>query len=180
MAKSDKKKFEKDTRLLLERISDMVKPSKNGKFKFRKSSRKIVKNIKRNCCHWLLVKGKAETTVQACPDRPGYWKCGICKAEFPMAPFVKRKEPGEKDYTPGYTEVFDDALGAVNQILLWETGLGGNKDDLRTMLELKRYLPKMLKIAKHVPKIIEKRTQKDNRNTGANVFDMYNGWNYRR
>lgn len=197
MASTNKKKLDKDLRLLLERITDMVKPTKSGKFKIRKGSRKIVKSIKRNCCHWILVKNKAETTVQEDPRNPNNWKCGICQASFKKAPYLLSRnpnfnpndcdedneflEPGDEGYTPDYNYIFDEALEATNQILLWEVGMGGNKEDLKIMLTLKRYLPKMKRLSNRVYKAFSTRSSnKKNKERGADTFDMYRGFMHNR
>lgn len=63
MAKKKSKKIEKETRLLIESISDVLK-KKGDRYKFKTGKKKVVRKMKRSCPHWIIRKGKEDPTLQ--------------------------------------------------------------------------------------------------------------------
>lgn len=170
MAKKSKK-VEKETRRLMEGISDLVK-KKGDRYRFKTKKKKVIKKVQRTCVHWIIKKGKEIPTVIHDPDRPGYWKCTLCGASWPV-------KPGElKDYQA----TISGALEMVNQMQFWSVKLGGDADDTKMFLRLKEALPRMEKVSKHILKLVNKRDAYENNRKNSDAlaqFDAYSGFNYR-
>lgn len=174
MAKS--KKVEKETRRLMESISDLIKKKGDGRYKFKSKSKKVIKKVKKSCVHWIFRKGKEVPTVMKDPDRPGYWKCKICGASFPIKPL---DSDGNRT---GYEIETDHMLELVNQMQFWSVKLGGDAEDTKMFIKLKEQLPRFKKVSKQIMKRVNKREEyeKDKRKSDSmSQFDAYSGFNYR-
>ena len=172
MAKS---KIEKETKRLMEAMSDLVK-KKGDHYKFRSKKKKIVKKVKKTCVHWIIRKGKPVPTVIHDPERPGYWKCAICGASFPIKPL--QSENGHN----AYAEETDKMLSLVNQMQFWSVKLGGDADDTKMFIKPKQLLPQFSKVSKQILKHVNKREEYENnrkKSDAMSQFDMYSGFNYR-
>lgn len=166
-----KNKVEKETRKLMESISDLVK-KKGDRYKFKSKKKKLVKEVKKTCVHWIIRKGKEVPTVEESPNNPGYWRCKICGAEFPIKP-VELNEYHANIY---------QTLAYVNQMQFLSVKLGGDADDTKMFIQLKKLLPKFAKASKNIIKASNKRQQwEDNRKKSDSMsqFDSYSGFNYR-
>lgn len=164
------KKVEKETRRLMESVADLVKRKGNG-YKFKHKSKKKIRQVKRICPHWIIRKGENCPTVIADPDRPGYWKCKICKTSFKVKP----------DPLNEYYEVADRFLEQVNQLQFWSVSMGGDKDDTEMFLRLRSLVPRYCKVAKQIHKRVNQRDAYENnrnRTDALAAFDMYQGFNY--
>lgn len=169
-------KVEKETRRLMESIGDLVKKKGDGSYKFKTKNNKVIKQVKRTCVHWIPRNNKDCPTVVQDPDRPGHWKCRICQASFPIVP-LKSDHPKKTQYELDAQHM----LELVNQIQFWAVELGGDADDTKMFLRLKRDLPRFGKVAKHILKRVNDRNKfEDNRSRtdAMSQFDAY-GINYR-
>lgn len=168
MAKS--KKIEKETRRLIETVTDCVK-KKGDRYKFKSKNKKAVKKIKKTCVHWIYRKGKEYPTTVVDPNRPGYWKCMICGASFPVAP----------DTDEAVRNAADKFLEYVNQMQFFSVKLGGDADDTKMFIDLKRNIPRFIKVAREIRKCVYKRQAFEENRANANSmaqFDMYSNFNY--
>lgn len=168
MAKS--KKVEKETRKLIESVSDMVKKKGTG-YKFKTKNKKTVKRIKKTCVHWIYRKGKEVPTLAPHPTKSGWWQCTVCQAGFPIKPLTAEQ----------YEEAVNHTLALVNQIQFYAVKLGGDADDTRMFLRMKKDLPDFIKVSKRVSKKINQKEKFErNRANGTSMsqFDMYNGFGY--
>lgn len=169
MAKS--KKVEKETRRLIEGISDHVK-KKGDKYRFKTKNKKLIKRVKKQCPHWIIRKGEPTPTVIRDPDRPGYWKCTICGASWPI-------KPGENQE---YQETVQRMLELVNQIQFWGVKLGGDADDTKMFLKLKELLPRFEKVSRQIVKHVNKRNLWETNRQNTDIleqFSAYASFNYR-
>lgn len=165
------KKVEKETRRLMEGITDLVK-KKGDRYKFKSKNKKLVKKVKKTCVHWIIRKGKEVPTVVHDPERTGYWKCTICGASFPIKPVT------HDDYV-GTTK---QMLEFVNQMQFWSIKLGGDADDTKMFIRLKEALPRFEKVSKQILKRVNQREAFDKNREHSDVmsqFDAYSGFNYR-
>ena len=177
MAKS--KKVEKETRRLIEGISDLVKKSnKSGKYKFKSKSKKVRKKVMKTCVHWIMRKGKETPTVSKDPEKPDMWRCSICGARFPIKPLMI--DDGTK--RNGYEIKTDEVLGLVNQMQFWSVKLGGDADDTKMFIKLKELLPRFAKVSRQILKRVNKREEYEKNRSHSDVmsqFDDYSGgFNY--
>lgn len=166
-----KNKVEKETRKLIEAMSDLVK-KKGDRYKFKSKKKKLVKQAKKTCVHWIMRKGKEVPTVIESPTNPGYWRCKICGAEFPIKP----AELSE------YNSTINQTLAYVNQMQFLSVKLGGDAEDTKMFIQLKKLLPKFGKATKNIIKTANKRQQwEDNRKKTDTMsqFESYSGFNYR-
>lgn len=169
MAKS--KKVEKETRRLMETVADLVK-KKGDRYKFKSKNKKVIKKVKRSCVHWIMRKGKEVPVVIQDPDHPGNWVCTICGASWPITP--------EKPEV--YQESTDQMAAFVNQMQFWSVKLGGDAEDTKMFLRLKRDLPRFQKVSKQILKRVNQREtwEKNRQRSDAMAqFDAYSGFNYR-
>lgn len=170
MAKQSKK-VEKETRRLIEGITDLVK-KKGDKYKFKSKNKKIVKKVKKTCVHWIIRKGKPQPTLVHDPDVPGNWKCTICGASFPIRPLDNDE----------YSEIISRATALVNQMQFWSVKLGGDASDTKMFIRLKENLPRLEKVSKQIIKRLNKREFLENNKNKSDVmaqFSVYDGFNYR-
>lgn len=170
MAKKSKK-VEKETRRLMEGIADLVK-KKGDRYKFKSKSKKVIKKVKKTCVHWIMRKGKEVPTVIHHPTKPGYWKCTICGAEFPVKP--EKRE--------AYENNCNTMLEAINQIQFWAVKLGGDAEDTKMFLRLKSDLGRFQKCSKHILKAIDKRSAMEANRKKSDMlsqFDSYSSFNYK-
>ena len=170
MAKKNKK-VEKETRRLMESVTDLVK-KKGDRYKFKSKNKKKIKQVKKTCVHWIIRKGKEVPTVVHDPERNGYWKCTICGASFPITPISNAE----------YTNTCNNMLELVNQMQFWSVKLGGNADDTKMFIRLRESIPRFQKASKHILKIVNKRDAWDKNRENSDVmsqFDAYSGYNYR-
>lgn len=171
MAKS--KKIEKETRKLIESISEMVK-KKDGRYKFKTKNKKAVKKIKKTCVHWIIRKGKEVPTVVS--DGNGKWRCALCGATFPIKPLDTLNGKS------AYEAEAEHMLELVNQIQFWSVKLGGDADDTKMFIKLKELLPRYAKVSAQIIKRVNKREEYENNKHRADVmsqFDSWSGFNYR-
>lgn len=169
MAKKSKK-IEKETRRLIEAVGDLVK-KKGDHYKFKSKKKKDIKKVKTYCVHWIIRKGKENPTLKLDPNRPGYWRCTICGASFPIKP-----APVDE-----YDKTWNQALEFVNQLQFWSVKLGGDSEDTKMFLRLKKDLPRMRKVSKQIVKRINQReAYEKNREKSDSMsqFDAYSGFNY--
>lgn len=169
MAKS--KKVEKETRRLIETVTDCVK-KKGDRYKFKSKNKKAVKKIKKSCVHWIFRKGKEVPTVIPDPANPNNWKCMICGATFPVAP----EEEG------AYHVAANNLLQLVNQMQFFSVKLGGDKEDTKMFLDLKRNIPRFVKVSRQIRKRVCQREAFEKNRANANAmsqFDIYSCFNYR-
>lgn len=171
MAKKSKK-IEKETRRLIEGITDLVK-KKGNKYKFKTKNKKQIKRVKRTCPHWNIRKGKEIPTVVRDKDRPDHWRCIICGATWPVS--------------PGKAEDYDrrvaKMLEHVNQIQFWAVKLGGDAEDTKMFLKLKELLPRFAKVSKQVVKQVNKKNLWETNRQNTDIlsqFDAYASFNYRQ
>lgn len=169
MAKKSKK-IEKETRQLIEAVSDLIKKKGDG-YKFKSKKKKEVKKVKTHCVHWIMRKGKETPVLQLDPARPGYWKCRLCGASMPIKPAQQEQ----------YDHAYDQALEYVNQLMFWSVKLGGDAEDTKMFLRLKKDLPRMKKVSRQIVKRINQReAYEKNREKSDSMsqFDAYSGFNY--
>lgn len=182
MAKS--KKIEKETRRLIESVSDCIK-KKGNRYKFKTKNKKTIKKIKKSCVHWTYKKNKETPTLIKNPDRPSYWLCTICGASFPIRPLVDyQPDPEEKPdlWINPYEEKVNEVVELVNQIQFYSVKLGGDASDTKMFLELKKDLPRFVKVARQVVKQVNKREKLERNRANASAmsqFDIYSGFQYK-
>lgn len=170
MAKKRSKKIDKETRKIIEAVSDLVKKKGNDTFKI-KAKKKQAKKIKMTCAHWIIHKGKECQTVTFNPENNEEWICNICHKTFPIKPL----EPEQ------YDEVCRQFLQIVDQAFFYSVKLGGNGDDTKVFEILKKTVPQFNKIVKNEMKILDKRFKAsavDNKKD-MNQFNAYAGLNIR-
>lgn len=168
MAKS---KVEKETRKLMEAVSDLVK-KKGDRYKFKSKKKKLRKEVKKTCVHWIIRKGKEVPTVLEASNNPGNWECKICSAQFPIKPAELIE----------YQNVIRQTLAYVNQMQFLSVKLGGDADDTKMFIQLRRLLPKFEKACAHILKAANKRQKwEDNRKKSdvMSQFGNYSGFNYK-
>lgn len=175
-------KVEKETRRLMEGITDLVK-RKGDRYKFKSKNKKIVRKVKKTCVHWIIRKGKECPTVIHDPEHPGNWKCTICGASFPIRPLDITNDPNDPAHMINpYENETDHLLQLVNQMMFYSVKLGGDSDDTKMFVSLKQMLPKFSKASKQIVKRINQREAwEKNRERGdvMSQFDAYSGINYR-
>lgn len=175
MAKKSKK-VEKETRRLMEGISDLIK-KRGDKYKFKSKNKKVVKKVKRTCPHWIIRKGKEQPTVVHDSNNPTQWKCLICGATFPIKPLE-----GD-DKRNGYEIEVNRMLGLVNQMQFWSVKLGGDAEDTKMFIRLKENLPRFAKVSKQILKRVNQREEYENNRAKGDVmaqFDAYSGFGYKQ
>lgn len=173
MAKKSKK-IEKETRRLMESISDLVKKKGGDRYKFKSKNKKVVKKVKRTCVHWIIRKGKEVPTVTHSEN--GMWKCAICGAEFPIRPV----DP--VNGMNGYEWETKKMLQLINQMQFFGVKLGGDAEDTKMFIKLKELLPRFSKVSKQILKRVNKREEYENNRKRSDVmsqFDAYSGFNYK-
>lgn len=171
MAKKKSKKIEKETRRLIEGISDLVK-KKGDKYKFRTGKKKQIREIKKTCAHWIIRKGKEYPTVINDPDNGHNWKCTICGASFPVAPESKDKN----------SALIKEMLGRINQLGFYMVQMGGDADDTKVILRLKKDLLRFDKMQKNISKQLDKRRiyeENRDRSDTLSQFGSFAGFNYK-
>ena len=169
MAKKSKR-VEKETRRLIESVTDCVK-KKGDRYKFKTKNKKVVKKIKKSCVHWIYRKGKEVPTVIQDPNRPGYWKCMICQKSFPIKP----------DQAIDYKNAVDKILEYTDQMQFYSVRLGGDAEDTKMFLSLKKNLPRFEKVSRQILKRVNQREafEKNRANGDAmSQFDIYNSFSY--
>lgn len=179
MAKKSKK-IEKETRRLIEGISDLVK-KKGDRYKFKTKSKKAIKKIKKQCPHWVIQKGKERPTVFVDPMNSKNWKCSICGASFPIRPAKIEKDADGVVYNE-YEIKSRQTLALVNQIQFWSVKLGGDATDTKMFLRLRNDLVRFEKVARQVVKQVNKRQAMDRNRENTDImqqFNAYAGFNYK-
>lgn len=171
MAKKKSKKIEKETRRLIEGVSDLVKRKGSG-YKFRTGKKKQVREIKKTCAHWIIRKGKEHPTVIVDPENGHNWKCTICNASFPIAPYSKEDN----------TDLFMTTLARINQLAFYAVQMGGDADDTKVFLRLKKDIVRLEKMQKNITKqLLKRQDYEENRNKADNLaqFGSFAGFNYK-
>ena len=171
-----KSKIEKQTRRIISAISDMVK-KKDGRYKFKTKKKKLIKKAKATCVHWIIRKGKEHPTLKQDQNDPTFWRCSICGCKFPIQPL-------KKDYPKHnpYHDKVEEMLGLVNQIQFYAVKLGGDAEDTKMFLRLRKDLPQFSKVAKQVLKRVEQRNEYENNRNKNNVmsqFGNYSSYSYK-
>lgn len=170
MSKKKSRKIEKETRKLIDGITDLVKKKGDG-YKFKSKKKKQIKKVKRTCVHWIIRKGKEMPTLV--PDtNPANWKCTICGATFPVRPGTPEE----------YKQLAEQFLAQINQLQFWSVKMGGDSEDTKLFLRLKDMVPRYVKIAKNILKAVNKRQEWEDRKSKSDSlsqFDGYGGFNYR-
>lgn len=164
-------KIEKETRRVIEGISELVK-YKGDRYKFRTKNKKTIKKIRRTCVHWVIRKHKELPSLVRDTRIPGNWKCSICNVSFPIKPFTRDE----------YDEIINRTLMTVNQIQFWAVSLGGDAEDTKMFLNLKRDLPRFEKVCHQVLKQVNKRQSLEENRENSDImsrFDAYAGFNYK-
>lgn len=183
MAKKNKK-IEKETRRLIEGISDLVK-KKGDRYKFKTKNKKAVKKIRKTCPHWTIYKGKEIPTTNVDTEDPTMWRCAICGEKFPIRPARIEKvvdDAGRVTVYNEYDEVISQQLSLVNQIQFWSVKLGGDEDDTKMFLRLRSDLARFSKVARQVVKQVNKRQAMDRNRENTDVmsqFNAYAGFHYK-
>ena len=170
-----RKLYSKDTWDLMSSISKMIKPDpSNEKFKWKKGySKKNIKRIKRECPHWYInKKNHAVSALMVDNEREGYAVCRICGAKFPTSilsygEYIAR--------TRAFLEI-------VNQIEFWDVeATGGHKSSMNTYMALRHYIPRFLKSAKNIGKVVNKKNKTEatiEARKNSRPFRMHAGtWN---
>jgi hypothetical protein len=168
---SKKNQIEKETRRLIEGISDLVK-KKGEVYKFRTKKKKQIRRIKRTCVHWTIRKGKPIPCLTKDSSNDTNWRCSICNAVFPISPM------DEDDFN----KVSSQMLGHVNQAQMIGVKMGGDAEDTKLFLRLRGDLPRFQKIrnriVKRATKIQHLEEQKNNSDS-LSQFDSFSGYTYR-
>lgn len=146
------KNIEKETRRLIESISDLLKHREGG-YKFKGAKKKTIKEMKRNCPHWVIRKGVECPAVEELPNSPGYWTCKICGKKFRIKPFTENE----------YDQLCESFLGVVNQLFFLSVKMGGDSSDTKVFLKMKELIPKLNKIARNEIKQFNKREEFERR-----------------
>lgn len=170
MAKRSKK-IEKETRRLIESISDLVR-KKDNQYKFRGTKKKEVRQIKRTCVHWIIRKGKEYPAVEERPESPGFWTCKICGKNFRIKPFTPEE----------YHQINETYLSVVNQCFFYSVKMGGDASDTKVMVRLKELVPKFDKISRVMMKQLNKRQEYEDRRRQSDQgsqFGSFSSFNYR-
>ena len=175
-----KTKIEKETRRLIEGISDLIK-KKGDRYKFKTKSKKDIKKIKRQCPHWVIRKGKERPATFIDPTNPSNWKCAICGQSFPIMPARIEKDDDGNVYNE-YIDSAEKTLRLVNQIQFWSVKLGGDATDTKMFLRLRNDLVRFEKVSRQVVKQVNKRQAMDRNKEKTDVmsqFNAYAGFNYK-
>ena len=169
--KKNAKKVERETRRLIESISELGK-YKNNDFKFNKKvKKKTVNAAKRNCLHYYSKNGRIIPTMTQAGSAPGFRKCRICGAQFKITP------PSEENI-----DIMNATfLSEVDRVAFSAVACGGNKDDLKVCLAIKAALYKFNKIDRNVSKIMRKRSEFQTKREKSPIddnFHSYAGYDY--
>lgn len=174
MAKKNKARIDKNTRKIIENISDLISKRKNGDGFKIKAKGKQVKQIKRTCAHWMFRKGKLLPAVAVSNEIKGELKCLICGKTFP-----------ENSLTPEEANDMCRAfLQMVDQAFFFSVKMGGDASDAKIFETLKRVVPRFNKIynneMKHLNKFIKQEQQRKENLDGLNQFDAYGSLRFKR
>ena len=175
MAKK-KSSIEKNTRKVIEATSEMIK-LRGGKVKWRKKlKKKQIRLAQMSCFHWIIRNGNASPALIQDENRPGYWTCRICHRSFPIKPLSITDDNPEP-----YVKATNDMLEVVNQIAFWSVRLGGDGNDCKMFLSLKKDLERFKKVSKAVVKRVRKRNEfeQQQNSTKSGPFDAWTGFNYK-
>ena len=164
MSKKKSKKVEKETRRLIEGITDLVKKKGDG-YKFKSGKKKQIKKVKKTCVHWLIRKGKEVPGVTQ-DANPANWKCGVCDVTFPIRPAT----PDE------YKDNANMMLAYVNQLQFWSVNMGGDASDTKLFLQLRALIPRYLKVQKNILKAVNKRQEWEDRRTQTDSLTQFNSY----
>lgn len=175
-------KIDKETRKLMESVGDLVK-KRNGRYGVKgKHKKKLIKKMHSTCVHWIYRKGKPIPTVIHDPNNPNHWKCTICGASFPIQP-LRPSDPNDKNWVRPYADKVDEMLVLINQMQFWGIAMGGDSDDTKMFLQLRKMLPRFKKVSKSILKMVMKRDAMENNPDKNNImaaFDSYNSYSYRQ
>jgi len=164
-------KIEKDTRRLIESVSDLVR-KKDNRYKFKGVKKKEIRQVKRSCVHWIIRKGKEYPAVEVLKESPNFWTCKICGKQFPITPLSEEE----------YREICQGMLSIVNQIFFYSVKMGGDSSDTKVLLRLKELLPKFEKLSTSVVRQLDKRQKLEATRREAETssqFNPYSSYNYR-
>jgi hypothetical protein len=176
MAKKSKK-IEKETRRLIESISDLVSKNKDGsRYKFKGAKKKTIRAVKRSCVHWIIRKGKEYPAVEEIHE--GYWTCKICGREFVISPL---KDDEDKLDLDQYRQACRGFVSLVDHVSFYLVKMGGDASDTKVIVKLKELVPKFEKIAVSGMKQLNKRHEMESRRTddGGSAFSNYASMGYR-
>ena len=172
MSKKKNKKIDKETRQLIEGISDLLK-KKGDRYKFKSGNKKTIRKVKKTCVHYIIRKGKPHPTVTQDPTRSGYWKCQLCKQSFSIKPLNDNE----------YLKRAENFLEDINQLQFYSLDLGGDGEDTRLFVQLKQLVPKYIKVQKNLLKAINKKSKFEDAKRNSDIMDPFanynTGYNYR-
>jgi hypothetical protein len=171
MSKKKSKRIEKETRKIIESISDLVK-YKNDGYKFKAGKKKQIREIKKTCAHWVIRKGKEVPTVSVDPENPNNWKCRICGKSFPIKPLSYED----------YEAICNQFEAAVNQGFFYSVKMGGAAEDTKVFLSMKKMVPRFKKIIKNEIKNLNKRQEYEDRKANSDTmsqFGNYSSYSYK-
>lgn len=169
MAKTSKKNLERETRKFVETVSDLVK-KKGSRYKFKaKKSKKTIKKVKQECPHWIIRNDKLSPTLVQDNEHPGYWRCTICGALFPINPMENHE----------YENMTDHFISYVDQMFFWAIKCGGDDRDTKMFIQLKRDANRFKKVVPHILKRMKAKDSltKHDKRGAMNQFTPY-GYNY--
>jgi hypothetical protein len=174
MANKKRSKMDKKTRDLIEKVSELVK-RKDNKYRL-KGKKKVVRNVKQSCPHWIFRKRKDVPTVREDRDRPGYWQCLICKRSFPIDPYLI---PGKDNDVDEIKAICNQMLELVDHASFYGARMGGDGEDTTMFVQMKRMIPRFEKSARSITKLLDKRKdfQENKNNSSANPFRSW-GYNF--
>lgn len=167
--KNKSKKIEKETRRLIESISDILK-YRDGGYKFKGVKKKTIREMKKNCPHWIIRKGEEQPAVEERPDSPGFWTCKICGKQMRIKPFTEEE----------YEQACESFLSMVNQLFLLSVRMGGDSSDTKVFLKLKDLVPRLNKIARNELRQLNKREEFEQRRREehASEFENFTSYSY--
>lgn len=180
MAKKKNKNIEKETRQLIEAMSDVLKKREDGTYKIKAKNKKEARKLRRNCVHWISKKKGIFPAVVRDSEKSNYWVCRICGEMFPIEP--KKTELEDGILSDPYGDQVKDILETINQFQFYAVKLGGDAKDTKMFLQLKNILPKFAKTARQIAKRINQREKFEEKRASGDVmsqFDSYSSLNYK-
>lgn len=160
------RKIDKETRKIIEAVSDLVKKKKDDDGFKIKAKKKQAKKIKMTCPHWIIHKKKETHTVKVNPENNSEWICKICGKSFPISPYDDEK----------YDAICAEFLTIVDQAFFYSIRLGGCAEDTVVFENLKKYVPRFNKIVKNEMKILRKHLTVADNSNGKNDLNQFNGY----
>jgi hypothetical protein len=180
-----KTKIEKETRRLIESISELIK-RKGNRYKFKVKKKKQVRAIKRTCVHWIMRKGRPYPALVQSDEHPGKWKCSICGAVFPIKPAREKKKDSDgnilKDSQGNpitinhYEDVANEFLSHINQLQFWSVMMGGDSEDTKMFVQLRKLIPRYMKVQNNISKAMDRKNELENRKRDSETNSAFNNF----